>query len=95
MPLYKFQVTDAQGKVQEVTIDGDSQEDAVNRLRNRRLFPVQCYGEAGARTFVFRKSFNVYAFTNRLVPLLQAHVPLERALGIMAAGCAKEKEHDV
>ena len=64
MPLYKFQVTDAQGKVQEITIDGDSQEDAVNRLRNRRLFPVQCYGEAGAGTFVFRKSFNVYAFTN-------------------------------
>ena len=95
MPLYRFQVTDAQGKVQEVTIDGDSQEDAVNRLRNRRLFPVQCYGEAGAGTFVFRKSFNVYAFTNRLVPLLQAHVPLDRALGIMADGCAKEKEHDV
>ncbi len=95
MPLFKFQVTDAQGKIQEITIDGESPDDAVNRLRNRQLFPVQCYGEVRVGTFAFRKSFNVYAFTNRLVPLLQAHVPLERALGIIAEGCTKEKEREV
>lgn len=96
MPLYQYQVTNFNGKMQDLEIEADSPEDAAGKLRARQLFPVQCYGETtGGGKLVFRHSFNVYAFTNRLVPLLQAHVPLERALGIMAGGDMKEKEREV
>lgn len=96
MPLYRFQITDAQGKLQEVTVDGESQDNAIARLRNRQCVPIECFGEvSGDGKIRLRKNFNIYSFTNRLVPLLQAHVPLERALGIMADGAAKEQEREV
>lgn len=96
MPLYQYQVSDFNGKTQSLVIEADSTDDAVVKLRARQLFPVQCYGEtSGGGKLIFRQSFNVYAFTNRLVPLLQAHVPLERALGIMASGDMKEKEREI
>lgn len=96
MPIYQFLITDQNGKTREITFEGESQEDAVKRLQNRGLFPLQCYGETAKFDGIFhRNDFNVYKFTNRLVPLLQAHVTLERALGIMASGCSREKERDV
>ncbi len=96
MALYRFQITDSEGKLQNITIDGESQEDAIVRLRNRQCVPIQCYGMvSGNEKFKFKKGFNVYSFTNRLVPLLQAHVQLERALGIMADGVTKEQEREI
>lgn len=96
MPLYRFQATDPQGKVRELTQDGDSPDEAVSRLRGRGLLPLQCYGEvSGTGKISLRKGFNVYAFTNGLVPLMKAHVPLERALGIMADCAVREKEREI
>ena len=96
MSLYKYQVTDNSGRLQEIIVEGESEEDSVKHLRNRCLYPVKFYGEISETGKIsFHKHFNVYMFTNRLVPLLQAHVPLERALGIIADGTAKEKEKDI
>ncbi len=96
MPLYRYQVTDYAGKSRDLTLEADSPEDAVVRLRARQLFPVQFYGEGSAEgRITLRKTFDVYSFTNRLVPLLQAHVPLERALGIMADSATREQEREV
>ena len=87
MPLFKFKVSDSQGKLSEMLIEGDSQSDATRRLQRRGLIPVDFLGESanggqqGGKPFA--KRFNVVDFTERLVPLLEANIPLERALGIV------------
>ncbi|HBC87458.1 MAG TPA: hypothetical protein DCZ94_10925 [Lentisphaeria bacterium] len=92
MPLYKYKVAGTDGKTSEILIEGDSQPDSLSRLRNRGLLPLECYGQADALSqdngwkFWKRDSFDACEFTNRLVPLLKAHIPLERALGIISQG---------
>ena len=100
MPLYKFKAADSSGKVSVIVIEGDSDSDALSRLRHRKLTPVASYGavssEAAAKLSLFKRdSFNVYEFTDRLVPLLSAHIPLERALGIIANGMEGSSSADV
>jgi general secretion pathway protein F len=91
MALYKYKASDKNGKIMQILIEGDTQDDALNRLRGRGLMPLQCFGEAASTdasglSFKLKKRFNVYEFTNRLVPLLSAHIQLERALSIIAGG---------
>ena len=89
MGLYKYKARNGGGAAQVVTIEGDSPDDALGRLRSRGFVPVKFLGEAGqvggALPFGRRRdSFDVYGFTNRLTPLLEAQITLERALAIMA-----------
>lgn len=93
MALYKYKVIDNIGKIAEIMIEGDGQDDALNRIRSRGMLPVESYGEISnqKQSFFGRDKFNVYMFTNRLAPLLQAHIRLERALAIMA----NREEHPV
>lgn len=91
MPLYKFRTSDAGGKVGELLIEGDSQADATRRLHRRGVIPLEFLGEGSlssrrGRTFSFGRRFDVIDFTDRLVPLLEADIPLERALGILGEG---------
>jgi general secretion pathway protein F len=101
MPLFKYKVAGANGKTSEMLIEGDSQPDSLSRLRSRGLIPVECYGQVEnyssqeAGHFWQRSSFDACAFTNRLAPLLKAHVPLERALGIIADGAENSKDRHV
>ena len=86
MPLYKFKVSDQSGKVSELLIEGDSQSDATRRIQGRNLMPLAFLGEgAGASSggSLFRAKLDVVDFTDRLVPLLEANIPLERALAIL------------
>lgn len=86
MALYKYKVSDAAGKISELLIEGDSQADAARRIQRRGLMPLDFLGE-GSKTQQgggwFAPKLNVAEFTERLVPLLQANIPLERALGIV------------
>lgn len=86
MALYKYKVSDAAGKVSELLIEGDSQADAARRIQRRGLMPLDFLGE-GSKTQQgngwFSHKLNVTEFTERLVPLLQANITLERALGIV------------
>ncbi len=98
--LFKYKAADAAGKVTEVLIEGDSEADSLSRLRNRGMMPLRCYGtvstsRGGAFSVSLHKGFNANEFTNRLVPLLQAHIPLERALGIIADGTERQTDKDV
>ncbi len=100
MPLYKFKAADSSGKVSVLIIEGDSDSDALSRLRRRNMTPVASYGvvtgDAAAKFSLFKRdSFNVNEFTDRLVPLLSAHIPLERALGIIANGMEGSSSADV
>lgn len=92
MALFKFKVSDSAGKVSVTLIEGDSQTEATRRLQARGLMPLEFLGEGVAATaesggFGFGgRKFDVDEFTDRLVPLLEANVPLERALGIVGEG---------
>ncbi|NLF17048.1 MAG: Type II secretion system protein F [Lentisphaerae bacterium ADurb.BinA184] len=86
MGLYRFRVSDPSGAVRELLIEGDSQPDATRRVQRRGLLPLAFLGEgavAAAQQVGWRQRFDVVDFTDRLVPLLEANIPLERALGIL------------
>ncbi|MBR4518828.1 MAG: type II secretion system F family protein [Victivallales bacterium] len=88
MPLFKFKVSDSGGKVSELLIDGDSQADATRRIQRRGLLPLAFLGEGAAATSARGRHsrVDVVDFTDRLVPLLEASIPLERALAILGDG---------
>lgn len=100
MPLFKYKVSSPDGRSSEILIEGDSQSDSLARLRSRNLIPLEFKGEAdsarAAGSFsLFKKDIDVYAFTNSLVPLLKAHIQLEKALGIIAEGQEKESTANI
>ncbi len=90
MGLYKYMAAASGEKAREILIEADNQNEALSKLRSRRLKPVQYLGEAsigGKGKFqLFKKSSGIdtFAFTRQLTPLLSAYIPLERALGIIA-----------
>jgi len=100
MPLFKYRASGPDGKPQDVLIEGDSQADSMRRLRARGLLPLACLGlaEHGTRDNslknLFRASFDACDFSNRLAPLLEAHIPLEKALGIIADGTDDERSRE-
>ena len=83
MPLYKFKVSDRAGKVSELLVEGDSQADATRRVQRRGMMPLAFLGEGNSGRGFMKKKVDVYDFTDRLVPLLEANIPLERALAIL------------
>ncbi len=86
MALFKFKVSDTDGKISELLIEGDSQSDATRRIQRRGLMPLEFLGQgssAGRCGSLFGEKLNVVDFTERLVPLLEANIPLERALTII------------
>ena len=86
MPLFRYKVSDPAGKVGELLIEGDSQADAARRLQRRGVVPLAFLGEGAAaqrQRGWLKKGVDVTDFTERLVPLLDANIPLERALAIL------------
>lgn len=89
MPLFKYKVSDSSGKVSELLIEGDSQADATRRIQRRGLMPLEFLGQGSDNSRsagFFGPKLDVVEFTDRLVPLLEANIPLERALTIIGEG---------
>lgn len=86
MPLFRYRVSDASGSLSELVMEGTSQADAARRIQRRGLMPLEFLGE-GAETHqrgaLFAPHVDIVEFTDRLVPLLEADIPLEKALGII------------
>ena len=90
MPLYKYKAVDSKGGAPvEMLIEGDNQDDALAKLRSKGFTPIRFMGQTNSDrnsffSFIDRRgSFDCGEFTNRLVPLLNAQIQLERALGII------------
>ncbi len=86
MALYRYKVSDASGNISELLIEGDSQTDAARRIQRRGMMPLTFLGEGAQGTRqggLFTPKLNVVEFTDRLVPLLEANITLEKALGII------------
>jgi type II secretory pathway component PulF len=87
MPLYRYKAADQSGAIIETVIEGESEADAVRRLKMRRMTPIDFLGEGEGRkkkkSIVGGSKFNATEFTDRLVPLLEAGIPLEKSLAII------------
>ncbi len=87
MPLFRFKAADRSGSVIETVIEGESQSDAVRRLKMRSLTPIDFLGEGegekSGKGVFGRSKFNAVEFTERLVPLIEAGIPLEKSLAII------------
>ncbi len=91
MAIYRFKVSNSTGAIETLVIEGDSQSEAARRIQRRGLIPLEFLGEGALasedkRLLGIGKRFDVVDFTDRLVPLLEAQIPLERALGIVSEG---------
>ncbi len=101
MPIFKYRAADGDGRSTEILIEADSKQESLNKLRVKGLTPIQLIssGEAsesvGASSLWKRKELDPCEFTNRLVPLLKAHIPLERSLAIIAEGTEDEKAKNI
>jgi len=88
MSLYRYIAAAPGSRPGEVLIEADSEKEALQKLRSRRLQPIRYCGEAeqdGGRMFSLRrKKIDTFEFTRQLSPLLDSYIPLERALGIIA-----------
>ncbi len=88
MPLYKFKISDSSGKVSETIVEAENQKDAMKRLRARRSVVLEFLGNANdlgtKNQHVFKRHrFDAVDFTDRLVPLLESGITLEKSLHIM------------
>jgi len=97
MGLYKYLASSGRDKPTEVLIEADNQNEALSKLRSRRLVPIQFLGEAsmsgGGKLKLFGNSgIDTFAFTRQLSPLLSSYIPLERALAIIAEGASDPRQ---
>jgi len=102
MSLFKYKVANKAGKTFDFLIEGENQQDSLQRLRARGFVPLKTYGQVNGHgnnkkglLFWKRKRFNAIEFTDRLVPLLKAHIQLERALGIIIDGMTDKRQQEV
>ena len=98
MALYKFIAAAPGEKPREILIEADSSKESLDKLRRRGLVPVQSFGEVsekrGGGFSLRRRKIDVFDFTRQLSPLLNAYIPLERALSIIAEGAAEEDQKE-
>jgi len=97
MPLYRYKAVNTAGDVAAGELDGPSESEVVERLRDQGLMPMQVVAAAGDRATAVatagrRKSLfaprrvtrtHVLSITRELATLLRAGLPLDRALEIL------------
>ncbi|MEA4863647.1 MAG: type II secretion system F family protein [Victivallaceae bacterium] len=79
-----------------VDVEADSQSDALAKLRGMKLLPIRFLGEntTGGSSAFTRKKIDVNGFTCELAVLLKSHVPLEKALALIAEGAAEPDQKE-
>lgn len=83
---YNYQAYDLEGKIIEGEFSAESEQEVITTLQNRQLIPLTVELQAESSNFLMRQSINnvdVIEFTDGLCTLVEAHVPLDRALGLL------------
>ncbi len=85
MPQYTYQACDATGNMQTGKITAETEQEVVVNLQSRQLIPVKVEEEAESISFGKKNisTSDVIDFTNGLCTLVEARVPLDRALGLL------------
>lgn len=86
MPSFRYEATDALGKIVHGTVDADSERGARNQLRGRGLLPLSTSPAAraeglGAALRTRLSDADLAWLTRQLASLLAARLPLDAALG--------------
>jgi len=83
---FKYQAYDASGKVQSGQLNADSEREAVRILQSKQLTPVKIQetkqASEGGRKKKISKN-DVLDFTNGLCTLVEARVPIDKALRLL------------
>jgi len=94
MNYYQYQACDAQGNLTSGQLSADSEREAIAMLQSRKLVPVkikttsrQNLQRGGSRI----KNADLVDFTNGLSTLVEARIPIDKALTLLEG--IKEKEH--
>ena len=83
---YKYQAFDAAGKVQSGQISADSEREVIRILQGKNLTPVKIQetrAGSGWRSSKKISHTDILDFTNGLCTLVEARVPLDRALRLL------------
>jgi general secretion pathway protein F len=85
---YSYEACDAQGKVIRGQIAADSEQEVIASLSARQLIPtrIEALAASGETSWWSRRrvgAADLIEFTNGLCTLVEAHVPLDKALGLL------------
>jgi type II secretion system protein F len=108
MPVYSYKATDSSGKIFDGSLEAEEEKGAVSELYRMGLIPIRITRQKGkakalnadvSRFFgsVFKgvSSKDVMIFTQDLATLLEAGLPVDRALSILIDGAEKEQVREV
>ena len=86
LTFFKYRAFDTQGKIQVGQINAESEREAIRMLRNRNLTPIQIGKSKKTHEGSLRRKISnndLMDFTNGLCTLVEARVPLDRALRLL------------
>jgi general secretion pathway protein F len=108
MPLYSYKVADSSGKVVNGSLEAEGEKEVVARLQGMGYIPIRIdLAKGGAGRFnldlskdisaVFQRVTNrdLMVFTQDLHALLEAGLPVDKALSILINVAEKEKVRDM
>ncbi len=104
MPAYSYQALDAEGLTRKGTLEADTARAARSLLRAQQLIPlaVEALADPAAgglqRPLYTRRVFNATAlslWTRQLAGLVNAGLPLERALSSLGEEAEEERQRDL
>ena len=95
MAVFSYRGTDIQGTIMEGAIEAPDQQAAIDRLKNSGIIPLKVFipGKGLGRSLSLKSAKgDIISFTNELTALLEAGLPLDRSLNILA-GIAESKQN--
>ncbi len=86
MHQYNYQACDLEGKIHTGQVGAENEQEVVATLQSRQLIPIKVEKKSESKSLLGKKSISnndLIDFTNGLCTLIEAHVPLDRALTLL------------
>ena len=86
LTFFKYRAFDTQGKIQIGQVNAESEREAIRVLKKRNLTPIKIVKSKKAHEGSPRRKISnndLMDFTNGLCTLVEARVPLDRALRLL------------
>ena len=86
LTFFKYRAFDTQGKIQVGQVNAESEREAIRALKKRNLTPIKIGRSKKAHEGSLRRKISnndLMDFTNGLCTLVEARVPLDRALRLL------------